>query len=569
MFTKARIIKRHRIVSLALFLATLMGSTQAQVSNLNVNYEVQVDALYFDNDWDPFASVTNSVLIDVYENGWTGEHCLSYSTEGITTLNNVDYSLHVGLNRPYYQYLAFDLRGWGQIFGSACAVDPGDLNEMYQLSDDDGLQNVDYVHEAGKSGEWSIDWSNQVNNWIFNDNTFDMKIRTTWRYSDGDAFSNPLEFGPIAANNSLKVHQNANRDTPANATTPHVGYPNNIGQGSSEVIYSFSLSETSTVTMTTDDPETNYDTYLHLFDANQNVIAVNDDIPGGGTTKSRITETLCAGTYYIVVEGYSSNEGDFTLYLEWLSSESMSISLSSTDASCPAASDGNVSLNVSGGVAPFQYSWQDGSTSANLNNVPPGAYSVFVTDGCGQTEFADIFVGISDNEAPVALCRNLTYTLEPGESVFFDASQIDDGSYDNCSIQEIAIDIEQVSYDMVGDNFVTLTVYDDSGNQSSCTATVTVIQDMGNPNSVRDLATGIPFSLQPNPTSEVVFVDLDGQNLSMAAQLLIRDLTGRTLWSGPAVEGRIAIDLSTFRPGMYLVEIRDKDLAGIQRLMIQ
>lgn len=554
---------------LVLLLLGFFSALSAQVSNLNINYEVQVDVIYINNNWNPVGNEQNTVIMDVYDIDWTGTHCFPFTHNGASTFYDSDANLHTKLNAPYFSELYFDLEGFGNVVGGACSYDIGDNAYEYQESWVDGYQDKYYLHEVGHVGQWSNDWSSASDNWMFNDGTYDVIFKSAWRYSGGDSYGNALDFGTMAANNSLKVHSNANRGIPSGATTIHIGYPANLFQSSSEVIYKFSLDQTSEIKITTNDPATNYDSYLHLLDANQNLITSNDDVQPGVNDKAEIIETLCAGTYYIVVEGYSGNEGDFTLYVEWLNNASMQVSLNATDATCPTSANGSVNLNLSGGVPPYQYSWQDGSTSANLSNVLPGAYSVFVTDGCGQTEFADIFVGISDNQAPTAVCRNLVYTLEPGQSVFFTANDIDDGSFDNCSIQELAIDIEQVNFDMVGDNFVTLTVYDDSGNQSSCTAMATVIQDVDDPNSVSDLATGIPFELAPNPALGTVFIQLDEQGLSPRAQFFIRDLTGRTIWSGPAQNGRTAIDLHTFAPGMYWVEVRDEQLSGTQRLVVQ
>ncbi len=49
---------------------------------------------------------------------------------------------------------------------------------------------------------------------------------------------------------------------------------------------------------------------------------------------------------------------------------------------------GSILAQPSGGTAPFTYLWSDGSTGAQLTLVPPGIYSVTVTDAGGATAFA-------------------------------------------------------------------------------------------------------------------------------------------------------------------------------------
>jgi hypothetical protein len=50
-------------------------------------------------------------------------------------------------------------------------------------------------------------------------------------------------------------------------------------------------------------------------------------------------------------------------------------------------SNGNVTITVSGGTAPYTFLWSSGQTTQNLVNVAPGTYSVVVTDakGCSVT----------------------------------------------------------------------------------------------------------------------------------------------------------------------------------------
>ncbi|MBI1224290.1 MAG: T9SS type A sorting domain-containing protein [Bacteroidetes bacterium] len=52
-------------------------------------------------------------------------------------------------------------------------------------------------------------------------------------------------------------------------------------------------------------------------------------------------------------------------------------------ASSPTASDGSIYLETVGGIGPFSFLWSNGATSQNLENVPPGNYSLLVTDGAG------------------------------------------------------------------------------------------------------------------------------------------------------------------------------------------
>ncbi|MEN9969264.1 MAG: hypothetical protein RIR94_1460, partial [Bacteroidota bacterium] len=58
--------------------------------------------------------------------------------------------------------------------------------------------------------------------------------------------------------------------------------------------------------------------------------------------------------------------------------------------SCFGASDGSISSTVSGGTAPYTYSWNNGATTTNLSNLPIGTYTVTVTDANGCVASANV-----------------------------------------------------------------------------------------------------------------------------------------------------------------------------------
>lgn len=54
------------------------------------------------------------------------------------------------------------------------------------------------------------------------------------------------------------------------------------------------------------------------------------------------------------------------------------------DPSCPASSDGTISFDLTGGTAPYEYTWEDGNTSPDHEALPAGDYSIVIEDlqGC-------------------------------------------------------------------------------------------------------------------------------------------------------------------------------------------
>ena len=91
-----------------------------------------------------------------------------------------------------------------------------------------------------------------------------------------------------------------------------------LGSNSNEHYYSFTLTETSSVTV--DGCDADFDIYLRIYNADlTQQLAERDDggcDAGVSSTRSRIIGyVLPAGTYNIIVEGYDSNQGSYTVGL--------------------------------------------------------------------------------------------------------------------------------------------------------------------------------------------------------------------------------------------------------------
>lgn len=55
-------------------------------------------------------------------------------------------------------------------------------------------------------------------------------------------------------------------------------------------------------------------------------------------------------------------------------------------------STGSISVEIGGGVEPYSYQWSTGDTTAVLDSVPPGEYTLMVTDSTGCTTSFDLAV---------------------------------------------------------------------------------------------------------------------------------------------------------------------------------
>ncbi len=125
--------------------------------------------------------------------------------------------------------------------------------------------------------------------------------------------------------------------------------------------------------------------------------------PNGGT--SGVASNLVAGNYSVDVTDANNCTVNKTVTVA--STSSISAVASSTPTSCGLAS-GSLSVLVTGGTAPYVYSWNpNGATTAIVSNVPAGNYTVTVTDAndCVATST------VTDSSSPLIVNSTTTPSL--------------------------------------------------------------------------------------------------------------------------------------------------------------
>ncbi|MBB6611582.1 HYR domain-containing protein [Pontibacter sp. Tf4] len=101
-----------------------------------------------------------------------------------------------------------------------------------------------------------------------------------------------------------------------------------------------------------------------------------------------------------------------------------------------------------------------------------------VTDVNGNSATGTAIVTVEDKVAPVANAKNITVELDEAGKVTIVASDVENGSTDNCGIASYELSKTAFDCSNVGPNTITLTVTDNSGNTHSTTAIVTVVDNI-------------------------------------------------------------------------------------------
>lgn len=113
-------------------------------------------------------------------------------------------------------------------------------------------------------------------------------------------------------------------------------------------------------------------------------------------------------------------------------------------------------------------------TIFNCTDLGDNTITLTAIDGSGNTGTAMATVTVEDNINPTALARDITIQLDAAGNATITPDQVDNRSSDNCGTISLALDQMTFTCDDLGNNTVTLTVTDNSGNRSQATAMVTV-----------------------------------------------------------------------------------------------
>lgn len=137
--------------------------------------------------------------------------------------------------------------------------------------------------------------------------------------------------------------------------------------------------------------------------------------PSGGTTPysynwntSATTQNLSnltSGTYTVTITDARNCQSIKSITVSQPAA-AVTVSTTKTDVRCFGNSTGIATASGAGGTSPYTYLWNTGATTASINTIPAGVYTVTVTDmnGCS----AGTTITILQPAAPLSLSGNTT-----------------------------------------------------------------------------------------------------------------------------------------------------------------
>ena len=121
------------------------------------------------------------------------------------------------------------------------------------------------------------------------------------------------------------------------------------------------------------------------------------------------------------------------------------------------------------------------SASFSCANIGLNNVTLTVRDQANNAQSCTARILVRDTVLPTAICQNINAILNTNGLAFVNASSINASSSDNCIISSYLINGQsRDTFDCtnIGANIATLTVVDNSGNESACQSTITVIDNI-------------------------------------------------------------------------------------------
>lgn len=132
-----------------------------------------------------------------------------------------------------------------------------------------------------------------------------------------------------------------------------------------------------------------------------------------------IVDSLAAGSYDVLIT--DNNGCTYQQTVSITQPTSVNVFGTITPASCNGYSNGNISLNISGGVQPYNYVWSTGSLTSIVSQLAAGNYSVTITDDNNCKKDVSFLV---TQPAPVTATTSFPDTICIGQSAISSASAI-------------------------------------------------------------------------------------------------------------------------------------------------
>ncbi|MCB0837386.1 MAG: T9SS type A sorting domain-containing protein [Bacteroidetes bacterium] len=269
-----------------------------------------------------------------------------------------------------------------------------------------------------------------------------------------------------------------------------------------------------------------------------------------------VISNLPAGTYEVTV----TDENNCSATSSVVISEPEPLELTSISVqneACPGDSSGFINVMLSGGTAPYQFSWDNGDTTQNLVGITVGTYVLSVIDSNQCTFHSPGFQIMAEDSLPVAEFSYMPVGVD--YSVQFTGNSPNGNTYSwDFGDSTTSVDLSpKHEYQSNGEFVVTLTVSNECGSTS--------VSDSLNIMQVGlDESLGVfRLSVFPNPVHHSFNASVENKDLEEVVILLFT-MDGRKVyennWGRILQKQAIEVNLDKhLARGVYILRLVSKD----------
>ncbi len=178
--------------------------------------------------------------------------------------------------------------------------------------------------------------------------------------------------------------------------------------------------------------------------------------------------------------------------------------LSCQNISIPLSQSGSASIEPSDLTTGIFISLELSQTDFDCSNIGTNLITVTATDDQGQTFTCDVTVAVEDIYPPTVACQNYSAYLDENGIADFVPQNLVLVSFDECGFATLSS--TELSCDNIGENIVTITATDASGNMSTCESTVILFD-----------------TIAPIAICQSITVGLNGEGSTMITASMIND----------------------------------------------
>ncbi len=282
------------------------------------------------------------------------------------------------------------------------------------------------------------------------------------------------------------------------------------------------------------------------------------DDPGAQTTST--ANNLAAGSFNVIVTDANGCLQNSSANVSNTGAPTANITESTL--SCNGDNDGTATISATGGAVPYTYEWSTSpvQTNAIATGLSGGTYTATITDAVGcitvanATVYEPAALAVSSNTtiASQGLCDGTATAIATGGT----------GAYTYLWNDSLAQTTATATGLCIGPYTVLVT----DSNGCSTSTLVTIVDFTG----VQEIHNHLTYNIYPNPTSGVIFVELQLENYSNV-EIRIFNTIGELISSDELISisnYKYIMNCSEYAGGIYYIHLQTKEESFVNKISI-